>query len=83
MVFKKRKVSKTIGILALIGIVMMVIFIRSIIRIEDLDFATDEALIEYAKLFIKRLVYASYALNIIISSVMLYFTYYKIRKQKY
>ena len=83
MVFKKRKVSKTIGILALIGIVIMVIFIRSIIRFEDLDFATDEAFIEYFKLFIKRLVYASYVWNIILSSVMLYFTYYKIRKQKY
>lgn len=83
MLFKKRKVSKTIGILALIGIVMMVIFIRAMIRFNDLDFATDEALIEYIKLFIKRLVYASYVLNIIISSVMLYFTYYKIRKQRY
>lgn len=83
MLFKKRKVSKTVGILALIGIVLMVLFIRAIIRFDGLDFATEEALIEYSKLLIKRLVYASYVLNVIMSSVMLYLTYYKIRKQKY
>lgn len=83
MMFKKRKVSKTIGILALIGIVMMVLFIRTIIEFDDMDFATGEALVEFSKLLIKRFIYASYALNIILSSVFLYLTYYKIKKQTY
>ena len=84
MVFKKRKVSKTIGILALIGIVMMVICVRVILNYEEkIRFYTDEEFNENIKCIIRCIVHGIYVFNIILSSVMLYFTYYKIRKQKY
>ena len=84
MLFKKRKVSKTIGTLAILGIILMVIIIRFTINYEELNGSfTEEEFLESNKALIRWVYYGSYALNVIMSSVMLYFTYYKIRKQKY
>ena len=82
MIFKKRKVSKTIGILALIGIIFMVIFIRVILYYESIyeyDMIPDDT----QEIIVKCAYYGYYEFNIILTIAMLYFTYYKIRKQKY
>ena len=84
MVFKKRKVSKTLGILAIIGIIVIIMIIRYSINFEGLDGSfTEEEFIEFQKSLIRWVYYGGYVINVTISSVMLYFTYYKIRKQKY
>lgn len=82
MIFKKRKVSKTIGILALIGIIFMVIFIRVMLYYESIykyDMIPDDT----QEIIVKCAYYGYYVFNIILTIAMLYFTYYKIRKQKY
>ena len=83
MIFKKRKVSKTIGVLLLIGIALMILCIRGVIRVENIDFETTEAMREYSLLLVKRITYTLYTCSILISIIMLSLTYYKIRKQKY
>ena len=82
MIFKKRKVSKTIGILALIGIIFMVIFIRVILNYENI-YEYDTIPDDTQEVLVKCAYYGYYVFNIILTSVMLYLTYYKIRKQKY
>lgn len=82
MIFKRRKVSKTIGILALIGIIFMVIFIRVILHYENIyeyDMIPDDT----QEILVKCAYYGYYVFNIILTVAMLYLTYYKIRKQKY
>ena len=82
MIFKKRKVSKTIGILALIGIIFMVIFIRVILYYESIyeyDMIPDDT----QEILARWAYYGYYVFNIILTVAMLYLTYYKIRKQKY
>lgn len=82
MLFRKRKVSKTIGILALIGTIFMVIFIRIILYYESIyeyGIIPDDT----QKVLVRWAYYGYYVFNIILTSVMLYLTYYKIRKQKY
>ncbi len=82
MIFKKRKVSKTIGILALIGIIFMVIFIRVILYYESIyeyDIIPDDT----QEVLARWAYYGYYVFNIILTSVMLSLTYFKIRKQKY
>ena len=82
MIFKRRKVSKTIGILALIGIIFMVIFIRVILNYENI-YEYDTIPDDTQEVLVKCAYYGYYVFNIILTSVMLYLTYYKIRKQKY
>ena len=82
MIFKRRKVSKTIGILALIGIIFMVIFIKVMLYYENIyeyDMIPDDT----QELLARWAYYGYYVFNIILTVAMLYLTYYKIRKQKY
>lgn len=84
MLFKKRKVSKTLGILALIGVILIVIVVRVVLNYEDTySFNTDDEFHDYMKYIVRCIYYGLYVFNIILSSVLLYFTYYKIRKQRY
>lgn len=82
MIFKKRKVSKTIGILALIGIIFMVIFIRVILHYENI-YEYDTIPDDTQEVLARWAYYGYYVFNIILTVAMLYLTYYKIRKQKY
>ena len=82
MIFKRRKVSKTIGILALIGIIFMVIFIKVMLYYENIyeyDMIPDDT----QEILARWAYYGYYVFNIILTVAMLYLTYYKIRKQKY
>ena len=84
MLFKKRKVSKTIGILVVVGIIAMVAVIRFSMNYEGFDNSfTEEEFHEYNMALIRWIYYGGYVVNVIISTVLLYLTYYKIRKQKY
>ena len=82
MIFKKRKVSKTIGILALIWIIFMVIFIKVMLYYESI-YEYDMIPDDIQEIIGRWAYYGFYVFNIILTSVMLYLTYYKIRKQKY
>lgn len=88
MLFKKRKVSKTIGILALLGIIFMIISIRCFFYIEEYFIGYEgnfEGSIpdKYEEIIYKWVYYGYYVFNIIFTTLMLYLTYNKIRKQKY
>ena len=87
MIFKKHKTGKMIGILILLAIIIMIIFINYV--------ANNEALIEYFKQidednvteFIERMIFiwmnvALYT-EIIVSALMLFGVYRKIKTQKY
>ena len=87
MIFKKRKTGKMIGILILLSIIIMIIFINYV--------ANNEALINYFEQinednvteFIERMIFiwmnvALYT-EIIISALMLFGVYRKIKTQKY
>ena len=87
MIFKKRKTGKMLGILILLFIILMIIFINIV--------ANNEALANYFQQmnndnmaeFIKRLVFISmnvaFYAEIIISALMLFGVYRKIKTQKY
>ena len=87
MIFKKRKTGKMIGILILLAIIIMIIFINYV--------ANNEALIEYFKQideynvteFIERMVFiwmnVTLYTEIIVSALMLFGVYRKIKTQKY
>ena len=84
MLFKKRKLSKTIGILALLGITIMVFVIRLVIKFEGFDGTMNaDEMLEFEKYLIRVIYYGGYVINLIISTSLLYFTYCKIRKQTY
>lgn len=87
MVFKKRKTGKMIGILILLAIIIMIIFINYV--------ANNEALLEYFQQidedniteFVERMIFiwmnvALYT-EIIVSALMLFGVYRKIKTQKY
>lgn len=85
MLFKKRKLSKTIGILTLVGIVLAIVIVRISM---NWDFSIMENYTEEEFLaFLKRLIDCMYHVilygSITLSAVFLYFTSRKIRKQKY
>jgi hypothetical protein len=75
MVFKHRKVSKTLGILVVLYITMIILMIRFDITRVGLNVTREE--------FFKLFYYVSYVLNFIISITMLYLTYRRIKKQTY
>lgn len=85
MLFKKRKLSKTIGILTILGIIFSICVVRYIINLEYNFNAnwTDEEITNYVKGVV------NYAYNFILysslisASAFLYLTYYKIKKQTY
>ena len=85
MLFKKRKLSKTIGIPTILGIIFSICVVRYIINLEYNFNAnwTDEEITNYVKGVV------NYAYNFILysslisASAFLYLTYYKIKKQTY
>ena len=85
MLFKKRKLSKTIGILTILGIIFSICVVKYIINLEYNFNAnwTDEEITNYVKGVV------NYAYNFILysslisASAFLYLTYYKIKKQTY
>lgn len=85
MLFKKRKLSKTIGVLALVGIILSVVIVRLVIGIdfESLSYYTDEELVAYGKNIIDVFYSIGLSVSFILSVVLFYFTYRKIKKQTY
>lgn len=85
MIFKKRKLSKTIGILTLIGIILTILIVRiaSDINVEFLDDYTDEEITAFVNKVVDYFYYIMLSLSVILSAVLLYFTYYKIKRQTY
>ena len=85
MIFKKRKLSKTIGILTLIGIILTILIVRiaSDINVEFLDDYTDEEITAFVNKVVDYFYYIMLSLSVIFSAVLLYFTYYKIKRQTY
>ena len=87
MIFKKRKTGKMIGILIILSIIFMIIFINYV--------ANNEALIEYFNQidedniteFIERMIFiwmnVTLYIEIVISALMLFGVYRKIKTQKY
>ena len=85
MIFKKRKLSKTIGILTLIGIILTILIVRiaSDINVEFLDDYTDEEITAFVNKVVDYFYIIMLSLSAILSAVLLYFTYYKIKRQTY
>lgn len=85
MLFKKRKLSKTIGILTLLGIIFSIFVVRYAINLEynfDTDW-TDEEITNYVKGVVNYAYNFIFYSSLISTSVFLYLTYYKIKKQTY
>jgi hypothetical protein len=85
MLFKKRKLSKTIGILTLLGIIFSIFVVRYVINLEynfDADW-TDEEITNYIKGVVSYVYHFVFYMSLISTSVFLYLTYYKIKKQTY
>ncbi len=84
MVFKKHKTGKMIGILILLSIISMIAFINYVSNHETIFQLMDE---DNAADVIKRMLYiitrAAIVISAIISVVMLWGTYHKIKTQKY
>ena len=87
MIFKKRKTGKMIGILILLSIILMIIFINYVVN--------NEAIAEYFKQidedniteFIERMIFiwinVTLYIEIVVSALMLFGVYRKIKTQKY
>ena len=85
MLFKKRKLSKTIGILTLLGIIFSILVVRYVMNLEynfDADW-TDEEMTNYIKGVVNYVYHFVFYMSFISTSVFLYLTYYKIKKQTY
>ena len=85
MLFKKRKLSKTIGILTLLGIIFSIFVVRYVINLEynfDADW-TDEEMTNYIKGVVNYVYHFILYSSLISASAFLYLTYYKIKKQTY
>ena len=85
MLFKKRKLSKTIGILTLLGIIFSIFVVRYAINLEynfDADW-TDEEITNYVKGVVNYAYNFIFYSSLISASAFLYLTYYKIKKQTY
>lgn len=85
MLFKKRKLSKTIGILTLLGIIFSILAVRYVMNLEynfDADW-TDEEMTNYIKGVVNYVYHFVFYMSFISTSVFLYLTYYKIKKQTY
>ena len=85
MIFKKRKLSKTIGILTLIGIILTILIVRiaSDIDVEFLENYTDEEISAFVNKVVDYFYIIMLSLSATLSAVLLYFTYYKIKRQTY
>ena len=85
MLFKKRKLSKTIGILTLIGIIFTILIVRIVtdIDVEFLDNYTDEEISAFVNNIVDHFYYIMFCIYATMSTVLLYFTYRRIKKQTY
>lgn len=85
MLFIKRKLSKTIGIITLLGIIFSIFVVRYAINLEynfDADW-TDEEITNYVKGVVNYAYNFIFYSSLISASAFLYLTYYKIKKQTY
>ena len=85
MLFKKRKLSKTIGILTLIGIILTILIVRiaSDIDVEFLEDYTDDEISVFVNNVVDNFYSIMFCIYATLSAVLLYFTYYKIKRQTY
>ena len=76
------KISK---ILILVGIIFTILIVRiaSDINVEFLDDYTDEEITAFVNKVVDYFYYIMLSLSVILSAVLLYFTYYKIKRQTY
>ncbi len=85
MLFKKRKLSKTIGLLTIIGIILTVLIVRIVsdLDVEFLDYYTDEEIVVYVNNIVDRFYSIIFCMSMTLSVVMFYLTYRKIKRQTY
>ena len=85
MIFKKRKLSKTIGILTLIGIILTILMVRLVTNIDltYLDDYTESEMVDYLKLIIDNFYAITFISGLTISLIFFYLTYHRIKKQTY
>ena len=85
MLFKKRKLSKTIGILTLIGIIFSILMVRLVTNIDltYLDDYTESEMVDYLKLIIDNFYAITFISGLTISLIFFYLTYHRIKKQTY
>lgn len=88
MVFKKRKTGKMIGILILLFIIFMIIMVNYVANHEEqiaiwFGYMNEENAAYIIMRVIKTMINASLIFSSVVSVVMLWLTYYKIKTQKY
>ena len=87
MIFKKRKTGKMIGILILLSIIFMIIFINYVAHNETLfdklHHINEDNVTEFLTHFINVMMNVSLYVNIIVSALLLWGVYRKIKTQKY
>lgn len=88
MVFKKRKTGKMIGILILLFIIFMVIMVNYVANHEEqiahwFGYMNEENAAYIITRLIGTMINASLIFSAVVSVVMLWLTYYKIKTQKY
>lgn len=84
MIFKKHKTAKMIGILILLSIIFMIISINFIANHETLfDTMAEDGMDEFLKRFLYVVSNAMFYTEIIVSALLLWGVYHKIKTQKY
>ena len=84
MIFKKHKTAKMIGILILLSIIFMIISINFIANHETLfDTMAEDGMNEFLKRFLYIVLNAMFYTEIIVSALLLWGVYRKIKTQKY
>lgn len=88
MVFKKRKTGKMIGILILLFIIFMIIMVNFVANHEDLieswfGYMNEENAAYIMTRLISTIINISLILSAVVSAMMLWLTYYKIKTQRY
>lgn len=84
MIFKKHKTAKMIGILILLSIIFMIISINFIANHETLfDTMAEDGMDEFLKRFLYIVLNAMFYTEIIVSALLLWGVYRKIKTQKY
>lgn len=88
MVFKKRKTGKMIGILILLFIIIMIIMVNYVANHEEqiarwFGYMNEENTAYIITRVIRTMINVSLIFSAVVSVVMLWLTYYKIKTQKY
>lgn len=85
MVFKKHKTSKMIGVLILLSIIFMIVIINYAVNHEMLfqQFIEDNNITEFIKRLITIIMNVVLYVEIIISAVLLWGVFHKIKTQRY